>query len=628
MQRCAMSSHPSNLPLHPEHGYVAPGGRPECVVASGTGTRLTLRARGVGCDVMAAWRRLAATPVRVAVLSALAMCLALAPAAAAADLEPLALPDTSSPRATLRTFLTNAARAAELARQGAADIFANPGFIQTSGMEETARTATAAARDAAETLDFSHIPPALLARTKLESVLMLHEILRRVPVPADADVPDAAMMDRREGVGRTVWLIPGTPLQISRATDESRSGDFLFSPKTVSIIAAIYEKARRLPPRDHSAPDAYQAFVNTPGGFLVPPRRFGFIARAPDWVRAPIAGQALFQWIMLAIVPGIAYGLALSCYFFFVRRRALARGETRRLVADFAWPLALTVATDISLFGIGRINIAGSLATYIYLGLSLFSSLAKAWCVIAFAWWVSIHMGARADIQHGSIDVSLLRMGIRGISLVVAALILALEASRVGLPLVGIVASLGVGGLAIALAAQPTIENLIAGTMLYMDQPVRVGDRCKFGDMKGTIEDIGIRSTRIRATDGSLIVVTNADFAKLRLVNLSQTDRMALRSMLRVTGGTSLDQVRALLATLRDLLEADPRLAPASVNASLIAIGDGTFDIDVRADIITSDPRKFDEIREELLFKCAELLAVTHTRAMQTVTPSPEVGDG
>src|SRR5439155_1565743 len=222
------------------------------------------------------------------VLSALAMCLALAPAASAADLEPLALPDTSSPRATLRTFLTNAARAAEPARQGAADIFANPGFIQTSGMEETARTATAAARDAAETLDFSHIPPALLARTKLESMLMLHEILHRVPVPVDADIPDATMMNRSESLGHIAGLMP-------------------------------------------------------------------------------------------AIVAGIAYGLALSCYFFFVRRRALARGETRRLVADFAWPLALTVATDISLFGIGRINIAGSLATYIYLGLSLFSSLAKAW---------------------------------------------------------------------------------------------------------------------------------------------------------------------------------------------------------------------------------------------------------
>src|SRR5262249_8091712 len=148
----------------------------------------------------------------------------LAPAAAA-DLEPLALPDTSSPRATLRTFLTNAARAAELARQGAADIFANPGFIQTSGMEETTPAATAAAapQDAPGTLDSPRSPPALLARTKLESVLMLHEILRRVPLPAEADVPDAAMMDRREGVRHTVWLIPGTPLQISRATDESRS---------------------------------------------------------------------------------------------------------------------------------------------------------------------------------------------------------------------------------------------------------------------------------------------------------------------------------------------------------------------------------------------------------------------
>jgi len=257
------------------------------------------------------------------------------------------------------------------------------------------------------------------------------------------------------------------------------------------------------------------------------------------------------------------------------------------------------------------------------MGLGLFSSLAKAWCVIAFAWWVSVHMETRPEKPRGSIDASLFRMGIRGLSLVVAALILALEASRIGLPLVGIIASLGVGGLAIALAAQPTIENLIAGMMLYMDQPVRVGDRCKFEDMQGTIEDIGVRSTRIRATDGSLIVVTNADFAKLRLVNLSQTDRMTLQSVLRVPGHTPLDQVRTLLTTLRDVLKADPRLVPASVNVNLIALGDSTFDFDIRADILTSDPRTFDAIREALLFQCAELLAVTRVNAGDTATPSP-----
>jgi len=629
MQFCAVASHPGNR--RPGHGFVVPGGRPERVIAPGNKTRLTLRSRGLHCDVIAAWRRLAATPARAVVFSALAVCLALAPAAAAADLEPLALPDTSSPRATLRTFLTNAARATELASKGKADILANPGFVQTAGMEKTSRAATAAARDAAEALDFSQIPPAILARTKLESVLMLHEILRRVPLPADADVPDAAMMGHRADIGQKIWIIPGTPLQISRTADVSRPGEFLFSTKSVSSIAEIYEKVRQLPPLNDSSPDAYQAFASTPGGFLVPPRRFGYVVRAPEWIRAPIAGQALFQWIMLVVVPGIAYGLALCCYFFFARRRALARSENRRLVGDFALPLALAVATDISLLAIGKINITGLPATYIDLGLGLFSSFAKAWFVVAFAWWISARVIARAEVNRGSIDASLFRMSVRGASLVVAAIILALEASRFGLPLVGIIASLGVGGLAIALAAQPTIENLIAGTMLYMDKPVRVGDRCKFSDMQGTIEDIGIRSTRIRALDGSLIVVTNADFAKLRLVNLSHIDRIPLRTTLRVDDSTAPDQVREMLAALRHLLESDPRLAPASVNASLVAIGShrstGTFKIAVRADILTRDTRKFDEIREEILFKCAELMEKHHARAMQTATPNPGTGD-
>ena len=77
----------------------------------------------------------------------------------------------------------------------------------------------------------------------------------------------------------------------------------------------------------------------------------------------------------------------------------------------------------------------------------------------------------------------------------------------------GIVAGLGVGGLAFALAARATLENLLAGVVIYMDKSIKVGDHIQSGDVEGVVEDIGMRSTRIRGADGTLISVTNSDMS-------------------------------------------------------------------------------------------------------------------
>ena len=112
---------------------------------------------------------------------------------------------------------------------------------------------------------------------------------------------------------------------------------------------------------------------------------------------------------------------------------------------------------------------------------------------------------------------------------VAQALIVAVAAitllDALGFNVTALVAGLGVGGLAVAPAAQKRIENLIGGVTLYADQPARVGDLCRFGDILGTVESIGLRSTRIRTFDRSVVSVPNAEFANLHLDNLSRRDR-------------------------------------------------------------------------------------------------------
>src|SRR5262249_59659452 len=103
-------------------------------------------------------------------------------------------------------------------------------------------------------------------------------------------------------------------------------------------------------------------------------------------------------------------------------------------------------------------------------------------------------------------------------------------AGSLGVPAAPLLASLGIGGLAIALAVRPTLENVIGGFILFADKPVRVGDFCHYGDSIGTVEEIGLRSTRIRSLERSTVTVPNAEFSQMKLDNFAKRDLRLLNN--------------------------------------------------------------------------------------------------
>ena len=125
-----------------------------------------------------------------------------------------------------------------------------------------------------------------------------------------------------------------------------------------------------------------------------------------------------------------------------------------------------------------------------------------------------------------------------------------------------VLAGLGVGGIAVALAAQKSIENLFGGVTLYADQPVRVGDFCRFGDAIGTVEDIGLRSTRIRTLDRTIVSVPNAEFANLQLENFSKRDKFWYHPTIGLRYETTPDQLRYILVEVRRMLLRAPQGRP------------------------------------------------------------------
>ena len=213
--------------------------------------------------------------------------------------------------------------------------------------------------------------------------------------------------------------------------------------------------------------------------------------------------------------------------------------------------------------------------------------------------WAAYAWGA----NRFAFDGGVLRLAIRVVGVLLGTGLLAYGASQIGVPLVGILAGLGVGGIAVALAAQPTIENFIGGIMIYTDRPVRVGETCQFGDMTGVVEEIGIRSTRIRSSDRSLISIPNGDFSKLRLVNLSRRDHILFTSTIGLNYDTKEEQLNNVLKSMRELLAGHPNVDAEKASVNLSAFANSAMEVKISAELVHASGKELAAIREDLLLK-------------------------
>ena len=282
--------------------------------------------------------------------------------------------------------------------------------------------------------------------------------------------------------------------------------------------------------------------------------------------RRPL-GIALWQWIALIVLAGLAVLLArllvaLGLLVAALRPPPQARGGAVKLPPEAVPPLRLLVA--IGVFHAGRIALALPVAVQpafnSWRGSS--RSIAVTWLAMRLMDVVRDMARARRDRARTDGHPAVVDFAQRVAKVVVLVLGLLTLLDVLGVNVTALIAGLGVGGIAVALAAQKTVEHLFGGLTLIADQPVKVGDFCRFGDQVGTVERIGMRSTRVRTLDRTVVSVPNAEFANLRLENFAERDRIWLRVTLGLRYETTPDQLRHVLVHLRELLYAHPRIDP------------------------------------------------------------------
>jgi MscS family membrane protein len=521
--------------------------------------------------------------------------------------------DTSSPRATWETIL------AELPRLEAmyGDFAAHPTNATQLAMLR------ALLRLGSTVFDLSHVPPATRMKHAAAAVGYLADILLRLPPIPLGDIPGPGASPAR-------WAVPGTELELRRITEGPRTGDYIFTDDTLHRLpefhAAIIDEPVRQPITgithwrevQRNAVGALLAGLR-PAALPAPLRRT--VLDSPVW-------KVLAGLLAMLAVPVLALG-----WTRLARRWADGAPPWRRRAAWLTVPLVLALLTALAHVFIGwELILGGPLFDAETLLATAVLFLAAAWAAWLLCWLAVELIIATPRIPDESYDAHLLRLIARVAAPVAAGVIVFYGASVVGVPALGLLAGVSVGGIALALAAQSTVENLFGGVSLFADRPFRVGDTIQYGASSGRVEAIGPRSTRIRGLDGTLTAVPNAELAKTHVTNVTARDRFLFQHRLGLHHATSRAQIERLLAELPAELAAVPGVEAGSdtPRVRLVGLGDTSIDIEVFAYVAGVRQAEFLAVQEAMILcilRTVERCGTGFAFGGLAAAPGPEAAD-
>jgi MscS family membrane protein len=543
-------------------------------------------------------------PIAMGLCCALMVAVILAPSMAAkAEAfggNPLSPPDISTPAATLETFMTEM-RAAITA-------------YQRGGVEQMRRHADRVFQTFA-----IELPPTQAGFLQgVETALYLFEVLIRIELPPMAEIPGGAALaaDPQPADADVAlpasWRIPGTELRIERQLDKAEElVGYRFAEDTLLRVDEYFRRAEALPVRPE-----YLQYAGTAERFRVRP---GLAAPAavvatvnalPAVAFVGIGGEPVWKWLTLIV------GLVLATLIFLAgyRLAGLLEGgaESSPKRAVWARPLMLVSAIISVLFMryvvIDIIRLTGPHLAVASGLLAVIGHGAMIWLIFQIALRTANAVIVIREMGVQSLDTQLMVLVAKVIAVLLSVYVLIHLADVLSIPVAPMLAGLGVGGLAVALAVRPTLENAVAGFVLFADKPVRVGEFCAFGDKLGTVEEIGLRSVQVRGLDRTVITIPNAEFSQMQITNFSRRDSNLFQTTLGLRYETSADQLRLVMVRLRELLIRHPMVAMDPARVRFAGFGDFSLEVEIFAFVNTRDWGEFLAVQEDLNLRIKDIV--------------------
>lgn len=517
----------------------------------------------------------------------------------------LVVMETTSPRATMQSFIT--------LTEEAADRYAE---FRDAPNAATQKALGQISIKAERLLDLSEVAPANRSKVADETFYLLWDSVARLELPDSEQIPDAslAFIDEEKTEPMKRWRIPHTEITITRVEQGAFAGEYQFSSRTVKNARQLYETVRDLPYLRPMGIDNVYRMNELMTGWMIP---MVWVEALPAWANYAVFGQVVWKWLAVMLLVGIGLGAVTV-----VNRWARSKVRDSSFSSYLRYlstPLALLILLPLwRYFAREQINVTGAGVELSHSILFVFYGITLVWVVWLSANQIAEAIIASPRIKLESLDASLLRLVSRTIGVIAVMVLFIRMLNELGVPVYGLVTGAGVGGIAIALASKNTLENFMGALNLFADRPVRVGDLCRFDEVStqgwrpvGRVESIGLRSTKIRRMDDFLITIPNAELAQLNIVNLNSNDRFLLSTVLGLRYETSDDQLRFLLVELRELMHAHPETVHTMkdpIRVRFVGFGAYSLNIELRVYIATKSHSEFLAIQEDILLRVMRIV--------------------
>lgn len=465
---------------------------------------------------------------------------------------PLAFVKTDDPRDTMRTFMA----AMNDYKRG----------VDTENERLLARL-----DDAVRTLNLSGVNQITRVQTGKDAAIYLKEVIDRVIVINYDYIPTAE--DARLKTMGYRWRLKSTEITIRRVESGDRKGEYLFTGDTVARARGWYERVKHLP---------YQARLSPPergAGYRKP-----LIEESiPKWMNDVYLGLAVWQW--LGIVVAVFLGLFIKVilhYFTGLLARLVQKSESKwddQVIDALKKPIGYLGAVGFWFLTVHILRFEGTVLNAFTIFLKVFFSLVLIWMIYRLAGVLTLYLQDLAARTESTLDdqlVPLLNRTLK-ILIVIAGVLIAIQ--NLGVNVMSVLAGLGIGGLAIAMAAKDTVANFFGSLMILFDRPFQVGDWIIVGAAEGTVEEIGFRSTRIRTFYNSVISVPNSEVANVKIDNMGMREYRRVYSKIGVTYDTPPEKLEAFMEGIKNIIKANPYTRKDYFHVVFSDYGDSSLNI-------------------------------------------------
>lgn len=409
--------------------------------------------------------------------------------------------------------------------------------------------------------DLRGVAPSLRRDYASASGIYLREVIDRIGLPPLEEIPDEKeMRDAVKDGFPARWQLPGMPFEIIRIDSGPDEGHYVFSEETLREVKPLFSRIRHLPYKSDAAKDFYYHFFLTPNP-IIPAE---WIDALPAWMHRDYFEQTVWQWLSMFIVLILA-GLSVYLMRFLIKRIAKNRSD----IVRHGFSLLIPAYTIIIFFVAhdlidDKIFITGDVfqaVVYFIYTVVLFAAIIMTYMIGTL---VADLVAGSSRFKYRTFDSHLARIGIRIVSIIICMAILIRGLHHIGFSLATVIAGAGVTGLAVALAAQSTLRNIFGSLMILLDKPFRVGQRIKAGSADGTVEEIGLRSTKIRLLNGHVTSIPNDRLADAEIENIGMRPYIRRVSNIAIPYDTPREKIPVAVQIVREVLSVPEDFQPES----------------------------------------------------------------